>query len=99
MKRSALVAVPVVLTALVMNLTIPVVGDSQNKKSAGARGGQTPGQGKVKSASGNAQWSADPERGWVRADELGNAQERTRASKTSKINNKKLEAEIKREKR
>jgi hypothetical protein len=61
------------LNALSFGMTDPPVAAAQGKRETAQRGGQAGEHMSVKAlASTNAQWSADPERGWVRADERHN---------------------------
>jgi len=56
--------------ALLLRLSDQAVASGQGKVSTNQRGGQAAAHMSPKgSASTNAQWSADPTRGWIRADE------------------------------
>jgi hypothetical protein len=85
MKPNQYVSVFLLLNALAFCLTHSPAHAGQAKKEA-ARGGQASSHMSSKGAANtNAQWSADPERGWVRADERHEQREESRpASKTKK---------------
>jgi hypothetical protein len=89
MKPNRYVSVFLLLNALAFCLTHSPAHSGQAKKDVG-RGGQANSHMSSKgAASNNAQWSADPERGWVRADERREQREESRqASKTKKSGGK-----------
>lgn len=58
------------LSALIFTPVIQFEANGQGKKSSHQRGGQASTHMSPKgSANSNAQWSADPTRGWIRAEE------------------------------
>jgi len=60
----------ILLGALQFGLSGQAAANGQGKKSTHHRGGQANAHLSPKgSANSNAQWSADPTRGWIRADE------------------------------
>jgi hypothetical protein len=84
MKRNQFVSVFLLLNALAFCLTHSPAHSGQAKNDAG-RGGQASSHMSGKgAANNNAQWSADPERGWVRADESREQREESRPGKTKK---------------
>jgi hypothetical protein len=85
MKRNQYVSVFLLLNALAFCLTHSPAHSGQAKNDA-RRGGQESSHMSSKgAANNNAQWSADPERGWVRADERREQREESRqAGKTKK---------------
>ena len=90
MKTTACASVLVVLNALILNFSSLGIGAGQSKNSNSHGGGQAPAHvGKKGSANNNAQWSADPERGWVRADERQKLNDPGRLSLGSAQNNDK----------
>jgi hypothetical protein len=81
MKSAKLAALLVILNAL-LSIGTTSGGAAQAKHSPSQRGGQAAGQMSSKgSAHGNHQWSADPERGWVRGDESHGEKDRRSATK------------------
>jgi hypothetical protein len=86
MKPNKYIAVFSLLNALAFCLT-----HSSANAEPGDKGSQRGGQAKSHmsskgSANSNAQWSADPERGWVRADERQQRQDESQATGKSKQN-------------
>ena len=77
------------LTAAVTGLAITAFCAGPIKNPDGNRGRQGVTQASEKGAGNSSMWSADPERGWVRADERRKAQEQTRPSSGGKTKNKK----------
>ena len=70
MKTHKYVNVFVLLNALIFCLSGTAAQAGQGKKESNYRGGQADSHISEKGAtSSNAQWSADPDRGWVRAQE------------------------------
>jgi hypothetical protein len=85
MKRNQYVFVFLLLNALAFCLTHSPAHSGQAKKDAGRAGQASSHTNSKGAASNNAQWSADPERGWVRADERREQRQESRqASKTKK---------------
>src|SRR5262245_30147885 len=86
MKPNKYLAAFSLLNLLAFSLTHASVNAGQGDKGSN-RGGQASSHMSSKgSASSNAQWSADPERGWVRADERELYQDESRATSKSKQN-------------
>lgn len=77
------------LTAAVMGFAITALCAGPIKNPDARRGGQAVAQANGKGAGNSAMWSADPERGWVQADERRKAQEQRRPSNGGKTINKK----------
>lgn len=77
------------VAVLLGNVTPPAFGAAAGKGSVDQRGGRA---GERMSAKGtantNAQWSADPERGWVRADERHKLNEKPGSSNPGKNHEK-----------
>ena len=70
MKAQKSTVVLMLLGALQFGLSGQAAASGQGKKSTHHRGGQANAHMSPKgSANSNAQWSADPTRGWIRADE------------------------------
>lgn len=81
MKSSKVVAVSLLLNAFV-GIGTTSGGAAKAKYSPGQRAGQAAQQMSSKgSAHSNHQWSADPERGWVRGDDAHGADDQRAASK------------------
>jgi hypothetical protein len=69
MKRASYIWVLAIVNLLLANVTAPVLAAGQGKNSQ-KQGGKLSTEGSSKeTANQNAQWSADPKRGWVRSDE------------------------------
>ena len=82
-----------VLSALLIAPVIQFEASAQGKKSTHRRGGQASAHMSPKgSANSNAQWSADPTRGWIRAEER---HELKKAGAPSKNNADKGQAKVK----
>lgn len=80
--KSAKVAALLVLFNALLSIGTTLGGAAQAKHSPSQRAGHTTGQTSSKgSAHGNHQWSADPERGWVRGDEAHGANDQRSATK------------------
>ena len=80
--KSAKVAALLVLCTALLSIGTTSGGAAQAKYSPGQRGGQAAQQMSSKgSAQSNHQWSADPERGWVRGDEANSANDQQAANK------------------
>jgi hypothetical protein len=90
MKPNQYVSVFLLLNALVFCLTHSPAHSGQAKNDAG-RGGQTNSH-MSGAASNNARWSADPERGWVRADERREQREESRQGGKTRKNGGKHKA-------
>ena len=70
--------------ALLLALSTQAAANGEGKNSAGHRGGQAATHmNSAGSMNNNAQWSADPTRGWIRADQR---QEPSEASAPAKSN-------------
>jgi hypothetical protein len=91
MKPNQYVSVFLLLNALAFCLTHSSAHSGQAKKDAG-RGQASSHMSSKGSASNNAQWSADPERGWVRADERRGQREESRPTSRTKKNGGKHKA-------
>jgi hypothetical protein len=92
MKPNKYVAVFSLLNALVFCLTNSLAHAGQANKDTG-RGGQASSHMSSKgAANSNAQWSADPERGWVRAEERHEQREESRPASKAKKNGGKHKA-------
>ena len=77
----------VTFIALLVDCTCVAFGAAAGKGTANQRGAKTAEQMSTKGGSNsNAQWSADPVRGWVRADERHKMQEKTASSDATKQN-------------
>jgi hypothetical protein len=88
MKTTVDLVAAITLTGAVTGLALNALCAGPIKNPDGHRGKQEATQAHGKSA-GNTMWSADPERGWVRADERRKAQEQTRPPHGSKAKTKK----------
>ena len=98
MKPNKYIAVFSLLNALTFCLTPALANAGQGDKGS-ARGGQANSHMSSKgSANSNAQWSADPERGWVRADERQERHEESHETSKAKKNGGKHNAKGAREK-
>ncbi|HEY6368543.1 MAG TPA: hypothetical protein VI585_27475 [Candidatus Binatia bacterium] len=87
MKPNKYVAVFSLLNALAFCLTHAPTHAGQANKDAAGRGGQANSHMSSKGAANtNAQWSADPERGWVRADERYEQRDESRPASKAKKN-------------
>jgi len=83
--KSAKVAAQFLLLNALLSVGTTSGGAAQAKHSSSQRGGQAAGQTSSKgSAQSNHQWSADPERGWVRGDEAHGANDQRSATKRQK---------------
>ena len=86
MKPNKYLAVFSLLNLLAFSLTHSSANAGQSDKGSN-RGGQASSHMSSKgSANSNAQWSADPERGWVRADERQQRQHESQVTGKSKQN-------------
>ena len=86
MKPNKYLAVFALLSLLAFSSTHSSANAGQGDKGSN-RGGQSSSHMSSKgSANSNAQWSADPERGWVRADEHQQRQDDSQATSKSKQN-------------
>lgn len=69
MKRTSYISVLAIANLLLASITAPILAAGQGKSSH-KQGGKFSTEGRSKeTANQNAQWSADPKRGWVRSDE------------------------------
>lgn len=69
---------------LFMVLNVAVAGLSSSVNAGQSKNSSASNMSKKSSSNSNTQWSADPVRGWVRADERRKAQEQTRPSNGGK---------------
>jgi hypothetical protein len=77
------------LAALLINVTPSAFGAAAGKGRVNPRGGRAGERMSEKGAANtNAQWSADPDRGWVRADERHKLNEKPGSSKAGKNHDK-----------
>ena len=77
------------VAALIGTFSGPAFGAAAGKGSVNQRGGKAVEQMSTKgSLNSNAQWSADPDRGWVRADERHKLNERAGSASAVKNNEK-----------
>lgn len=80
--KSAIVAAQFLLLNALLSVGTTSGGAAQAKYSPSQRAGQAAQQMSSKgSAQSNHQWSADPERGWVRGDEAHGANDQRSATK------------------
>ena len=94
MKPSRYVAVLAILNALTLCFT-NAADAGQGKGHFNHRGGQAATHMSAKGeANTNAQWSADPDRGWVRADERHELQEQRKTTTKSKQNQGKQKGKL-----
>ena len=92
MKPNKYLAVFSLLSILAFSLAHASANAGQGDKGSN-RGGQARSHMSSKgSANSNAQWSADPERGWVRADERQQREDESQATSKSKQNRGKQKA-------
>ena len=92
MKPNKYLAVFALLNLLAFSLTRASANAGQGDKGSN-RGGQASSHMSSKgAANSNAQWSADPERGWVRAEERQLHQDESQATRKSKENRGKQKA-------
>ncbi|HXV80026.1 MAG TPA: hypothetical protein VEG60_09120 [Candidatus Binatia bacterium] len=98
MKTNKYIAVFSLLTALAFSLSYSLADAGQGAKGS-QRGGQAKSHMSSKGAANtNAQWSADPEKGWVRAEERHQRGEESHDKSTVKKNSGKHTAKGKKEK-
>lgn len=90
MKPNQYLSVFLLLNALTFCLTHSPAHSGQAKKDAGHSGKANSHMGSKNAANNNAQWSADPERGWVRADERRDQGEESRQASRNKKNGGKV---------
>jgi hypothetical protein len=80
----------VAVAALIETFSGPALGAAAGKGSVNQRGGKAVEQMSTKGAlNTNAQWSADPDRGWVRADERHKLNEKKAGAANAVKNNEK----------
>jgi hypothetical protein len=79
----------IALTGAVTGFAVNAFCAGSIKSPEGHRNRQATTQTSGKSAGNTSVWTADPERGWIRADERRKAQEQTRPSNTGKAKTKK----------
>jgi len=85
--KSAKVAAVLVLFNALLSIGTASGSAAQAKYSPSQRGGQVAAQMSSKgSAHGNHQWSADPDRGWVRGDEAHSGNDQRSATKRKNQN-------------
>ena len=98
MKFNRYIAILSLLNALTLCLTRPPAHAGQGDKGS-QRGGQAKSHMSAKGAANtNAQWSADPERGWVRAEERHERREASNETSTVQKNSGKHKAKGAKEK-
>jgi hypothetical protein len=86
MKVAKYVIAAMILPALLQTSVVIAAGPGKN--NGNQRGGKAAEHMSTKgSANSNAQWSADPERGWVRAEERHKQQEKNGASSNTNQTN------------
>jgi hypothetical protein len=84
MKRAGYISVLAIANLLLANVTAPIVAAGQGKNSH-KQSGKPSTEGRSKeTANQNAQWSADPKRGWVRSDESHSTRGRNHLSTAPK---------------
>jgi hypothetical protein len=83
MKIASNISVLAMAILLLANVTSSVLAAGQGKHSHNQRGAVST-KNSSKSTNQNAQWSADPDRGWVRSDESHGIQRRDRLSTAPK---------------
>jgi hypothetical protein len=86
MKPNKYLVVLSLLNALAFSLTHASANAGQGDKSSNREGQANSHMSSKGSANSNAQWSADPERGWVRADERHQRHDESQATGKSKQN-------------
>ena len=91
MKPNKYIAVFSLLNALAFCVTHASANAGQGDKGS-QRGGQANSHISSKGSANSAQWSADPERGWVRADERQQRQDESQATGKFKQNRGKQKA-------
>ena len=69
MKLAKLIFAVIMLHALLLNLPASAVAAGSGKNGSSQRGGKAAEHSDKGTFNSNAQWSADPDKGWVRADE------------------------------
>lgn len=69
MKRASYISVLTIANLLLGDVTSSVLAAGQGKNSHKQRGTLSTNGGSKETANQNAQWSADPDRGWVRSEE------------------------------
>jgi hypothetical protein len=80
MKATIYIAVLAIANLLLANVTSSVLADGRGKNPRNQRGTASAKHSSKPSTNQNAQWSADPDRGWVRSDESHGIQRRDRLS-------------------
>jgi hypothetical protein len=89
MKPVKLIVSMILATALLPNGPTVAVAAGAGKQIVSQRGGKAVGHMSERgSTNGNAQWSADPERGWVRAESRRELHEQSHKSKETRPSNK-----------
>ena len=84
------ITVVAMLTALLISPANALLAAQKTQVANSHRGGQAAAHLSNKgSTNGNPQWSADPERGWVRTDERHKLHEQNRAANNSQANQEK----------
>lgn len=84
MKNSNYLSVIALANLLLASVTISIVAAGEEKGSYKQRADVSRRGGTKGSTNQNAQWSADPHRGWVRSDETPGRDERQNSSNTAK---------------
>ncbi len=87
MKQNKYIVVLAFLSALTLSLSNLSAETGQGKGASAQRGGQAKTHMSAKGLTNtNAQWSADPDHGWVRADERHELREQKQGAAKSKQN-------------
>jgi hypothetical protein len=84
MKTASYISVITIANLLLANVTASVLAAGQGKNPHTQRGAIFTNGNSKQTADHNAQWSADPDRGWVRSDEGPSRRSRDNSSATPK---------------
>ena len=84
MERASYLSVLAITILLLTSVTGSMVAAGQGKDSYNKRGGPSTHGGSKGTANNNAQWSADPEQGWVRSHQRHSMQDRHKSSTSPK---------------
>jgi hypothetical protein len=84
MKVAGYISVLAITTLLLANVTNSVAAGGKGKNPHKQRGGVYTKNSSKQSTNQNAQWSADPDRGWVRSDESQSSEGRDHLSTAPK---------------
>jgi hypothetical protein len=83
-ERASYLSVLAITILLLTSETGSMVAAGQGKNSYNERGGPSTHGGSKGTADNNAQWSADPEQGWVRSQQSHSRQDRHKSSTSPK---------------